>query len=282
MENERTITRGAVILEGVQAHQGHAPHGGPLDGSAYPQPRRSGRGVPRLFPSPGLLHLPSAPGRLDRLPRPAHPQRGLAGHRPGRQTPPRYRLRRVPFRELGVGRPGDRPGHLDPDTSGPRRGRLGGRRRHPLSQAWGQGRLRRHLPRRGPLLEKAQDIPVRPELGRARGRRADPDASRSLLLPAGALAALPQEGTEALPDPSPGCRGAGADAGRGPSRPHVLAGRRQRLHQCGDVAGPAEEPPGDRANPLEGGTVWPARAASAEAEGSRRGRRGIACRTPRR
>ena len=115
--------------------------------------------------------------RLDRLPRPADHQRGLAGHRAGRQAAPRHRLRRLPLRRLGVGRPGDRPGHPDPHPPGPRRRRLGRRRRHPLPQARRQGRLRRDLPRRRPLLEEAQDLPVRPELGRARRRRADPDSA---------------------------------------------------------------------------------------------------------
>ena len=141
--------------------------------------------------------------RLDRLPRPSHHQRGLAGHRPGRQAAPRHRLRRLPLRRLGVGRPGHRPGHLDPHPPGPRRRRLGRRRRHPLPQARGQGRLRRHLPRRRPLVEEAQDLPVRPQLGRAGHRRADPDARRPLLLPAGALAALPQEGAGRATSPAP-------------------------------------------------------------------------------
>ena len=42
VQDERTITHGAGILEGVQAHQDRAPHGGPLDGSAYPRARRAG------------------------------------------------------------------------------------------------------------------------------------------------------------------------------------------------------------------------------------------------
>ncbi len=177
VQDERTFTRGFGILEGVQAHQDRAPHGGPLDGSAYPQPRRSGRGVPRLLPPPGLPDLPGLDRRLDRLPRPAHHQRGLAGHRAGRQAAPRHRLRRLPLRRLGVGRPGHRPGHLDPHPLDPRRRGLDRGRRHPLSQAWRQGRLRRHLPRRRALVEEAQDLPVRPELGRAGHRRADPVAS---------------------------------------------------------------------------------------------------------
>ena len=150
--------------------------------------------------------LPGPDRRLDRLPRPAHHQRGLAGHRPGRQAAPRHRLRRLPLRRLGVGRPGHRPGHLDPHPPGPRRRGLGRRRRHPLPQARRQGRLRRHLPRRRALVEAAQDLPVRPQLGRAGHRRADPVPPRPLLLPAGALAALPQEGAGRLPDPPPGRR----------------------------------------------------------------------------
>ena len=42
--------------------------------------------------------------------------------------------------------------------------------------------------------------------------------------------------------------------------PDLLAGRRQRLRQRGGVAGPAGEPPGDRAVALEGGAVRAARA----------------------
>ena len=169
--------------------QAPRPHGGPLDGSAYPLARHPGSGVPRLLPPPGLPDLPGPARRLDRLPGATHHQRGLAGHRAGRQAAPRHRLRRLPLRRLGVGRPGHRPGHADPDPPGPRRRRLDRRRRHPLPQAGGQGRLRRHLPRRRPLVEEAQDLAVRPQLGRARGRRAVADASRPLLLPAGALAA---------------------------------------------------------------------------------------------
>ena len=38
----------------------------------------------------------------------------------GRQAAPRHRLRRLPLRRLGVGRPGHRPGHPDPQSSHPR------------------------------------------------------------------------------------------------------------------------------------------------------------------
>ena len=261
MQSERTITREVGILEGVQAHQDRAPHGGPLDGSAYPRTRHSGRVVSRLFPSPGLLHVPVAHRRLDCLPRPSHHQRGLASHRLGRQTSSRYGLRRVPLRGLGVGRLGDHPGHTDPHSSGPRRGRLGRRRRHPLPQTRGQGRLRRDLPRRGPLLGAAQDLPVRPELGRAGDRRADPDACRPLLLPAGALAALPQEGATRAQAAPPIRRRTGSEVGRGQPQSDLLAGRRQCLRQRRVVAGPAGQSPGDRPASLEGRLVRPSRPA---------------------
>ena len=74
----------------------------------------------------------------------------------------------------------------------------------------------------------------------------------------------------------------GAEAGRGQPRADLLAGRRRGLRQRGAAAGPAGEPPGDRAVALEGGAVRPARAAVAEAEGGVRARRGTACRPPRR
>ncbi len=89
-----------------------------------------------------------------------------------------------------------------------------------------------------------------------------------------------KKGQAGLPDPPPGRRGAGAEAGRGQPRADLLAGRRQCLHQRGGVAGPAGEPPGDRAAALEGGAVRAARPATAEAEGARRARRGIACPNP--
>src|SRR3954447_16601145 len=87
------------------------------------------------------------------------------------------------------------------------------------------------------------------------------------ILPAGALAALPQEGAGRIPDAAPGRRRIGAEAGRGRPRPDLLAGRRRRLRQRGDVARAADEPPGDRAVALEGGLVRAARPASAEAAG---------------
>ena len=226
MKKEPTVSPDAGILEGVQAHQDRAPHGGPLDGSAYPRPRRDGRGVPRLLPPPSLPDLPDLAGRLDRLPRPPHHQRSLASHRAGRPAAPRHRLRRLPLGRLGVGRPGDRPGDLDPHPLDPRRCGLGRGRRHPLPQARRQGRLRWYLPRRCLVVEAAQDPAVRPELGRARHRRAGADSPRPLFLPAGALAALPQEGAGRLSDPPPRRRGPGAETGRGQPRPHVLAGRR--------------------------------------------------------
>src|ERR1019366_3056913 len=137
-----------------------------------------------------------------------------------------------------------------------------------LPQAWGQSCLRRNLSRRGALLEAAQDTAVRTQLGRAGHRRANTDAARSVLLPAGALAALSQEGTRRLPDPADGGCGAGTKTGRGQSRPDFLAGWRQCLHQCGGVAGSTEEPPGDRAVELESRAVRPARSESAGKAGA--------------
>ena len=280
-QEERTLTCDVGIMEGVQAHRDRAPHGGPLDGSAYPLARHAGRVVPRWLPPPGLPDLSNPDRWLDHLPRPTHHQRGLAGHRPGRQAPPRHRLRRLPLRRLGVGRLGPRPGDLDSHPLDPRRRDRDRGRRHPLSQAWRQGRLRWHLPRRGALVEAAQDPAVRAELGRPGHRRADPVPHRPLLLPAGALAALPQEGTGRLPDPSPGGRGAGVEAGRGQSRADVLAGRRQCLRQRGGVAGSTEEPPGDRTVALEGGaaTACPPRAGPGRR--GHRARKGIVSPTPR-
>ena len=81
----------------------------------------------------------------------------------------------------------------------------------------------------------------------------------------------------------PQCRrGAGAEAGRGQPRPDLLAGRRQRLRQRGGVAGPAGEPPGDRAVALEGGAVRAARRRASRGRRGRRARRGTGCPTPRR
>ena len=260
-----------------------APHGGPLDGSAYPRPRRAGRAVPRLLPPAGLRHLPVADRRLDRLPRPAHHQRGLAGHRAGRQAAPRHRLRRVPLRRLGVGRPGDRPGHPDPHPSGPRRRRLGRRRRHPLPQARRQGRLRRHLPRRRPLVEEAQDASGSASTGSCWGSpcrsRCAPTATICLPVLWRLYRKKGQPGYQTRPQAA---ADAGAAAGRGQPRADVLAGRRLRLRQRGVVAGPAGEPPGDRAVALEGRPVRAARPAAPRARRGRRARRGIGCRPPRR
>ena len=70
MQNERTIPCDVGILEGVPAHQGRAPHGGPLDGSADPFARSAGRGILRVLPPPGLPNISSPDRWLDRLPRP--------------------------------------------------------------------------------------------------------------------------------------------------------------------------------------------------------------------
>ena len=204
---------GVAETEQDRHHTEARPHG-----PAYPQPHRTGSAAARLLPHRGLPDLPDPPRRLDRLHRPAHHQRRLAGHRLGRQAAPRHRLRRLPFRRLGMGRPGHRPGHRDPGASDPRRRGLDRRRRYPLPQARGQGRLRRHLPRPGPLVEATQDLPLRPQLRRAGHRRADPDADRPLLVSVGALADLPQEGAARLSDPPPGRRRVGPQAGRGRTR----------------------------------------------------------------
>ena len=161
----------------------------------------------------------------------------------------------------------------------PRWRRLDRRQRHPLPQARGQGRLRRHLPRPGPLVEAAQDLPLRPQLRRAGDRRADPDADGPLLVPVGALAAVPQEGPARPSDPPPGRRRAGPQAGRGRPGPGLLAGRRQRLCQRGFAGRSPGEPGGDRAVALEGGLVRAARPLLRQAGGPRRAG---GCRRPRR
>ena len=91
-----------------------------------------------------------------------------------------------------------------------------------------------------------------------------------------------KKGQAGLPDPPPAGRRAGAAAGRGQPRADVLAGRRLGLRQRGGVAGPAGEPPGDRAAALEGGAVRAARPAPAEAEGRAAQEGGAPARTPRR
>src|SRR5262245_62061521 len=72
-------------------------------GPACPQPHRTGSAAARLLPQRGLPDLPDLDRRPDRLPGPAHHQRGLAGHRAGRPAPSRHGLRRLPFSRLGVG-----------------------------------------------------------------------------------------------------------------------------------------------------------------------------------
>ena len=98
-----------------------------------------------------------------------------------------------------------------------------------------------------PLLEEAQDPAVRPQLGRARGRRLVADAPRPPLLPAGALAVLPQEGAGRIPEPHSTGRPDGPSPGRAAARADVLAGRRLGVHQLRDDEGPPREPPGARA-----------------------------------
>ena len=127
-KKERTFTHGFTILKGGVPQQDRSPHGGPPHGSAYPQPRYTGRVVLRLLPPSSLPDLPIAPRRLDRLHRPAHHQRGLAGHRLGREAASRYGLRRLRVRRLGVGRLGHCLGHSDPEPSRSRRRCLDRRR----------------------------------------------------------------------------------------------------------------------------------------------------------
>ena len=79
-----------------------------------------------------------------------------------------------------------------------------------------------------------------------------------------------KKGQAGLPDPPPVGRRAGAAAGRGQPRADLLAGRRQCLRQRGGVAGPAGEPPGDRAAALEGGAVRAARPAQPKQQGAPR------------
>jgi hypothetical protein len=213
----------------VETHQDRSRREVRSHRSAYPQPRPPGSVLSELLPLGSLPDRSNAHRRLDRLPRPTHPPRGLAGHRAGRQTTSRHRRCRLPLRGLGVGRPGHRPGDVDPHPLDPqRRGRDRGRR-HPRPPARRPGRLRRHLPRRGALLPAAQDPAVRTELGRAGDRRVGAAATRPLLLSAGVLAARPHDGAGRRPDPAPGRRDAGANAGRGQSRPGFRAGWRQRL-----------------------------------------------------
>src|SRR5512135_739593 len=78
------------------------PHGGPLDGPAYPLARHPGRVLPGLLPPPGLPDVPGPARRMDHLPGATDHQRGLARHRLGGQAAPRHRLRRLPLGGLGV------------------------------------------------------------------------------------------------------------------------------------------------------------------------------------
>ena len=264
--DERTIRTDSVSW-GCFTTPGPRPHGGPLHGSAYPQPRRPGRGVPRLLPPPGLPDLPGPDRRLDRLPRPAHHQRGLAGHRPGRQAAPRHRLRRLPLRrwewdDLGIVLATLILTHLIPggvvwvvvdDTLCHKRGAkvaFGGIFLDAVLSSKKHKTFRFGL--NWVVLGLAVPMPMRPD--------------RYYCLPV-LWRLYRKKGQAGLPDPPPGGRGAGAEAGRGQPRADLLAGRRQRLRQRGGVAGPAGEPPGDRAAALEGGAVRAARPATAQAEG---------------
>ena len=47
-EKGRTIMRRLSILSSVQAPKDRSPHGGPLNGSAYPLARRPGRPKPNI------------------------------------------------------------------------------------------------------------------------------------------------------------------------------------------------------------------------------------------
>ena len=144
-----------------------------------------------------------------------------------------------------------------------------------------QGRLRRHLPRSGPLLQAAQDLPLRRQLGRPRHRRPWPLPPRSPLLLVGALAGLPQEGDRRLPQPPSTGHRAGAAAGRGPSRIGSSGWPATRPTSTRPLRGPAGEPPSDRPAALEGGVVRAARPRP-RAQGGRPPKKGDGCRPPRR
>ena len=77
-------------------------------------------------------------------------------------------------------------------------------------------------------------------------------------------------------------RRVGPEAGRGQPRSDLLAGRRQCLRQCGVVAGPAGQPPGDRPASLEGRLVRAGPTRLSRGSGAADARRGSGCRRPRR
>src|SRR5512135_768586 len=109
--------------------------------------------------------------------------------------------------------------------------------------------------RRRALDQEAQDLAVRAELGRARGRRPAAAPSRPLLLPAGALAVLSQEGPGRVPEPNATGRPDGPSPGGELAREGILAGRRLGVHQLRGDEGPPEEPPSARAVAVGCGAV---------------------------
>lgn len=89
------------------------PAGGPCPGPTYSVPRGLGRGVPRVLPPGGVRHLPTPVGRVDHRAGTTHHQRGVAGHRTGRQGALGSGLCSVRLGVVGLGRPEQDPGSVD-------------------------------------------------------------------------------------------------------------------------------------------------------------------------
>src|SRR6516165_7517381 len=142
--------------------------GGLSFGSTYPQLPRPARALLGLLPLRALLHL-LGPGRcLGRLPGPSHHQSRLGDHRPLCRARPQPCVPPLQLRRLELGRGLPRPPGPAAGDLRPRRARLAGRRRHPVPQAGGQSRLRRHLPGRRAVQQEAQDLPLWHQLGHPR------------------------------------------------------------------------------------------------------------------
>ena len=267
-------------LSGVQTPKDRAPHGGPLDGSAYSLVRHAGRVLPRSVPSQRLPHLSSTPGRLDRLSGAPHHQRRLAGHRLGRQAPSRYGLRGLPRRLLGLGRAGHPAGQRDLDPLGPRRRRLGGVddtlcHKRGAKVAFGGIFLDAVLSSKGTRPSGSAST------GWSSGSPCHCRWRRPLLLPAGAVAALPQEGPGGAPTrPQLAAEMVRRLAEANPDRVFWLVGD-SGLRQRRVAARPAGQSSGDRAVALEGRVVRRPTPPPAGQQG-RRPKKGDACPPPRR
>src|SRR5271166_3311862 len=98
------------------------------------------------------------------------------------------------------------------------------------------------LPRRRAFVQETQNAAVRLELGGLGYRHPSAFSQGPLLLPADALATLPQEGQAWASESSLGCGRTGPQTGPGESRPQLLAGGRLGLHQRGDVEQSSREP----------------------------------------